>query len=399
MTVTGSAWPAVKQRSRKRLDGIASQAGMTRPKAVLGVIVPAHREAGDIADKRRRFIGAATGPPQRDSTETEAMADTPVLHWLLLIHHLPPEPAYLRVKIGRRMARVGAVALKNSVYVLPAGSGTEEDFQWIAKEIAAGGGEAHVCEARFLTAAATDELRERFREARTADYQALAEEARGIGAALAEAGGASPWSQARKDSQRLRRRLAEIVTIDFFDAPGRAAAEAALLGMEGRLRPEEGTMAGASKGSEPNAARAAYRGRTWVTRSDVHVDRMASAWLIRRFVDDQARFRFVADEAAAPAAGELRFDMFEAEFTHEGDNCTFEVLLARMELNDPALVRLGHIVHDLDLRDGKYGGSEVEGLGMLLDGVVGAHTRDEDRLARSGAIFDDLYQAFRTAAR
>jgi hypothetical protein len=91
--------------------------------------------------------------------------------------------------------------------------------------------------------------------------------------------------------------------------------------------------------------------------------------------------------------------MFEAEFTHEGEACTFEVLLTRLELNDPALVRLGQIVHDLDLRDGKYGGSEVEGLGMLLDGVVGAHARDEDRLARSGAIFDDLYEAFRTAAR
>jgi hypothetical protein len=131
-----------------------------------------------------------------------------------------------------------------------------------------------------------------------------------------------------------------------------------------------------------------------VTREGVHVDRIACAWLIRRFIDPGARFKFVSGRGYAPGFGELRFDMFEAEFTHEGDRCSFEVLLGHAGLTDPALQAIAEIVHDIDLKDGKFGRDETGGIKALIAGVATAHRRDEERLTRGGAIFDDLYEYF-----
>jgi len=137
------------------------------------------------------------------------------------------------------------------------------------------------------------------------------------------------------------------------------------------------------------------RGRTWVTRKGVHVDRIASAWLIRRFIDPQASFKFVPAKGYVPDAGELRFDMFEAEFTHEGDRCTFEVLLSRTDVQDPALNAIGEIVHDIDLKDEKFGREEAAGIRTLIAGICVPDREDEERIARGGAVFDDLYESFR----
>jgi hypothetical protein len=136
-----------------------------------------------------------------------------------------------------------------------------------------------------------------------------------------------------------------------------------------------------------------------VTRAGVHVDRIASAWLIRRFVDPQARFRFVPAKGYVPEPGELRFDMFEAEFTHEGDRCTFEVLLGRAGLREPALRAIAEIVHDIDLKDGKFARPEAEGVRTLIAGICAATGDDEERLARGGAVFEDLHSHFRRRRR
>ena len=137
------------------------------------------------------------------------------------------------------------------------------------------------------------------------------------------------------------------------------------------------------------------QGRARVTRQGVHVDRIACAWLIRRFIDERATFKFVPPRGYVTEPGELRFDMFAAEFTHEGDRCSFEVLLARSGLDDPALTAIAEIVHDVDLKDGKFGRDEASGIKMLIAGIC-ADTRDDDqRLARGAAIFDDLYAVFR----
>jgi hypothetical protein len=132
-------------------------------------------------------------------------------------------------------------------------------------------------------------------------------------------------------------------------------------------------------------------GRTWVTREGVHIDRIASAWLIRRFIDPKATFKFVPSRGYAPRAGELRFDMFKAEYTHEGDRCTFQTLLARFGLRDRALVALGEIVHDIDCKDERFGRPETRGVATLVRGIVENNATDADRITRGEAVFDDLY--------
>jgi hypothetical protein len=122
---------------------------------------------------------------------------------------------------------------------------------------------------------------------------------------------------------------------------------------------------------------------------------MASAWFIRRFIDSDARFKFVPAKGYKPLAGELRFDMFEAEFTHEGDRCTLEVLIERTRVNDPAVSPIAEIVHDIDLKDSKFGRQETIGIERLIAGIAMAHKDDENRLARGAAVFDDLYEYFR----
>ena len=179
------------------------------------------------------------------------------------------------------------------------------------------------------------------------------------------------------------------IAIDFFAAPGRREAEAAVAALE---EPAWGTPAGRA-----SMAAGALRGKTWVTRRDVHVDRIASAWLIRRFVDAKAGIRFVAGRRHRPAEGEVRFDMFEGEFTHEGDRCTFEVLVDRLGLDDPALRALAEIVHDVDLKDGKFSRPEAPGVERLIDGITRAHATDEARVVRGAAALDDLYESFRVA--
>ena len=142
-----------------------------------------------------------------------------------------------------------------------------------------------------------------------------------------------------------------------------------------------------------------YRGRTWVTRTGIHVDRMACGWLIRRFIDPKARFGFVAAKGYAPRKGELRFDMFEGEFTHEGDLCSFETILARFSIDDPALRAIAEIVHDIDLKDAKFRREEAAGIDRLIAGIAMAHKGDVARLERASAAFDDLYEYFRRRGR
>src|SRR5262249_40249627 len=140
-----------------------------------------------------------------------------------------------------------------------------------------------------------------------------------------------------------------------------------------------------------------YTGRTWVTRRGIHIDRIASAWLIRRFVDAKARFRFV-DPKEPPRPGELRFDMVGGDFTHEGDRCTFETLVARTGLSDRGLTDIAEIVHDIDLKDEKFGRPEAPGIERMVTGLVLANAEDEARLERGRLLFDELYQSFRKKA-
>jgi len=314
--------------------------------------------------------------------------------WLLLIHQIPPKPDYFRVKIWRRLQRLGAVAIKNSVYVLPKNEQTQEDFQWVLREIVEGQGEASLCEARFVDGLSDDQVEALFQEARSKDYGEVAEEARRLAAVALPKGQIEDSRQTQTEIEltKLKRRLAEVVAIDFFGAQGREAADGLVSGIEARMN---------EKRSDKQAGRSAptslddLQGKTWVTRKGIYVDRMASAWFVRRFIDPDARFKFVPPKGYQPLPGELRFDMFEAEFTHEGDRCTLEILIERTGLNDPAVGRIAEIVHDIDLKDSKFGRQETPGIEQLIAGIAMAHKDDEIRLARGSAVLDDLYEYFK----
>jgi len=324
------------------------------------------------------------------------MAPASEAQWLLLIHQLPPKPDYLRVKVWRRLQRLGAIAIKNSVYVLPRSEQAQEDFQWVLQEIAPQGGEASICEARFVQGLSDAQVEAMFRSARDADYAVVAEEARRAREDLPRRATIAPERRQQGEAElaRLKRRRDEIVAIDFLGAPGRVTADAALTALESRLRAASVTAAGHGRASKPTAPTRMH-GRTWVTRKGIHIDRIASAWLIRKCIDPKARFRFVAAKGYRPAAGELRFDMFAAEYTHQGDHCTFEVLLQRFGLDDPALRHIAEIVHDIDLKDCKFRRPEAPGIERLIAGICMSQPQDPQRLTRGAAVFDDLYRSFR----
>src|SRR2546430_3506795 len=306
--------------------------------------------------------------------------------WVLLIHQIPPKPDYFRVKVGRRLQHLGAVAIKNSVYVLPRSDETVEDFQWQSREIVAGGGEASVCEANFVDGLTDTQIEALFRTARDADYGEIVADARRLRKATNGRG------QVAADLSRLKRRLASLVAIDFFGAPLRRAAQEEVARLEARLRPRE------TQDPPPAHPAQAPRGATWVTRQGVYIDRIACAWLIGRFIDSKAQFKFVAAEGYRPRPGELRFDMFEAEYTHAGDACTFETLVARFGLGDRALRVIAEIVHDIDCKEAKFGRPEASGVERLVAGIAQQHAQDTARLAQGATLFDALYAALAASA-
>ncbi len=309
--------------------------------------------------------------------------------WAVLIHHVPPTPGYLRAKVGRRLADLGAVPLKRSAYFLPSSDDAIEDLHWLRREIADAGGEAWVLRSVFLGGISDEQARELFRVARAADYRALSAEARVLLESVRD--GSRDVESLGPDRGRLEKRLAAVRRIDFFGAPGRKETEVLMKALERRSTPPE----------KPQTADVtpSLQARRWMTRPGVRVDRMASAWLIRRFIDPAATFVFA--KAGDPVPEEVvRFDMYDGEFTHDGDLCTFEVLLRRaVQSRDRGLTAIAEMVHDLDVKDDKYQRPETAGLAAMLEGIVARHPEDLARIAESATLFDSMYQHFKTKGR
>ena len=330
--------------------------------------------------------------PERSSSELPLTRPRAAARWILLIPNLPPAGASLRVKVWRRLQSVGAVGLKSSVYVLPNREDCVETFQWVAREIAAVGGGASLCEGQFFDGTTDDEIERRFIETRNSDYAELAREARVLGKRLqAKRIGEEDLGALEVQAEKMRRRFDRVVAVDFCSATGREAAEGLVRAVE---RAISSRRSGGPRRSEPLARMEPPKGATWVTRTGVHVDRIASAWLVRRWIDRDAKLKFVSPKGYERLPGELRFDMYDAELTHVGDRCTFEVLLERFGLDEPGLSAIGEIVHDIDLRDGKFGRQETAGVATLIAGICSAHRDDDARIQRGSMVLDDLHAIF-----
>jgi hypothetical protein len=296
------------------------------------------------------------------------------------------------VKIWRKLQEAGAIALKNSVYVLPGNAGSHAAFADILQEVERGGGDGLIYEASLVGGLSDEQLRTLFNRARDADYQAIAAELRLLSQA---------WKKRKKPKadpvqalSRLAQRLSDLGRLDFFGAQGRRPAEALLSQLEhSTIRRGE---------TAPPVARIApadMRGKVWVTRRDIHVDRIACTWLIKRFIDPRGTLKFVAGPQYQPRPGEYRYDMPDGEFTHEGDNCSFETLLAQSAIRDAALRAIAEVVHDIDICDGKFGHPETPGIAHVISGICRTLGDDEARVARGGELFDGIYEQFRRRPR
>ena len=330
---------------------------------------------------------------------SQQQAGTKAQRWILLIHQLPPRPTNLRVRIWRKLQKLGAVAIKNSVYVLPANEKTNEDFQWLRQEIESAGGEAAIFRADSVEGTTDKEIIAAFRKARddefaeiTAGFDKLTGSIREQTRTRHLSAGRLAAHEAELDG--LHAELERVVANDFFEAKGRDSALSSYQRCQTVIRAAQAPNTKESKSSRKSDTLpiADYQGRRWMTRRNIHIDRLASAWLIKQFIDKHPRFYFVAEGETAPNA--IPFDMFGAEFTHHGEDCTFETMVKRFGLSEvKGLRELGEIVHDVDLKDDKFQRLEAAGVNAVINGLGETCPDDRKRLQQATVIFDSLFRS------
>ena len=299
--------------------------------------------------------------------------------WLLLVFTLPTAKASARVGVWRKLQRYGALALPASGYVLPNNAMNQERFEWLAASIRTSKGNAAVAQVRSFDELRHEQIERMFNEARTRDYQTLEQE-------LKELSKSRNLEKAQAGLVRFKRRLQQIAEIDFFGCPIRARIEEALRQLE------TGGRAIKDRAGKHHAKD--YRGRTWITRPHPGIDRVASAWLILRHIDPQAKFAFDKDPRRHPNA--IPFDMFNADgFGHAGDNCTFETLVKSFGLKDPRLHLVAQAIHDADLADDRFGREEALGIDRILDGWNKQGMSSEEVLRKGMEMMEGLYSGIR----
>jgi hypothetical protein len=306
-------------------------------------------------------------------------------HLLLLLLGLPPQPSSLRVRVWRRLRSMGAVPLKRSAYLLPDTAERYEDFQWLAQEIERDGGDATLIRVQQIENVSAAEVLRLFHEPRDHDYKQLAVRYRKLLQELERAKSDAARARIQEDIARLAKDHQRIRDIDFFDAPGGAEVR----------RLEEAIAMRSRRPESPRREQATtldltrLRGRRWVTRPRPHIDRIASAWLIKRFIDPGATFIFAPPEEFPPDA--VAFDAPGVELSHHGEDCTFETLLKRARLRDRRLTRLAELVHEADLRDGKFPHDEARGIDLAIRALLAASPDDHHVLAQGISLFEGLY--------
>jgi hypothetical protein len=296
--------------------------------------------------------------------------------WLLLVFSLARRRASLRVTVWRKLQRFGAVPLGNSGYLLPNNPDNRERFEWLATTIRSEQGEASVVEVKSIDNCSTPQLKQRFTKARNHDYQALLKDVRKLPVNSSTGGRAT----------RMRQRFQEIASIDFFGSPIREQAERAVNALE-NPKLDQSTL------DMWKISPAAYRNRAWVTRPRPGIDRVMSAWLIRKHIDPRAKFIFATEDSKP--ANAVPYDMYEGGFGHRGEDCTFETLLKAFRIRDSRARVMGQIVHDADLLDDKFGRKEGFGIDEVMKGWARQSLSDKKLLERGRQLAEGLYDSLR----
>jgi len=300
------------------------------------------------------------------------------MDWLALSYSLSSKASGPRVSLWRRLRRLGAVSIAGGPQVLPERPDCLEAFGWLAQEIHQAGGQAVVMHIQHFAGLTDGQLVELFQAERAAEYGDLDQDV----AALEQKLKASDQAQIQsKELQSLQKRYTDIAQVDYFGCPAGLPVAAHLARIKQALSPIT------TPSVVPQAILADYKGKKWVTRPRPHVDRLASAWLIRRFIDPFAVIRY----AVQPEPDEFTFDMESAHFGHSGNLCTFETMRLAFGLDAPGLRSLAELVHEIDLRDGLYALPETAGVDAVLTGWLAGNLTDAELETCGIALFEGLY--------
>lgn len=317
--------------------------------------------------------------------------------WLLFFYSVPSRPVGARVRIWRKLIKAGSLPFKGAVYILPDNEENFEYFQWLVSEVTSMGGEAAFVKVEKLETAKDNEIIGLFNQQRARDYHGIEkglEEIERRTDSLKKGGNLPRGERLLGQFHRLMKKFDEIKRIDFFSS--RIGDD-----LKGRMKVIEPKVrtAAAPDAKEPLPVIAArtvedYKGKTWVTRKNPFVDRMATAWLIRKFIDKKAVFQFMDEKMMEKVKEDfVAFDVRGGEFTHVGDMCTFEVLLKSFKFKDKALKKMAEIVHELDVKDDRFHNPESRGIEEILIGIRKTARSDKEILEKGMALFDMVYSS------
>jgi hypothetical protein len=318
-----------------------------------------------------------------------------LMGWLLIFYTVPSRPVSNRMRIWRRLSKIGAVQLKGAVYILPYNEGNYEFCQWVVSEVSSMGGEGTFVKIKTIETMKEAEIINLFNSQREMDYHNISKGLEDLGRkieSIRKGGGTKDARIFHEEHGRYEKEFKEIRKIDFFSSKAGSTLEKRLKELYGKIRgisgiaPKEKGIAIVLKNIRD------YRNRIWVTRKRPFVDRMASAWLIKRFIDKNAQIKFIDERDMKGLDKDLvTFDIQEGEFTHAADMCTFEVLLKSFNIKDRTLKKIAEIVHEIDIRDDRYKNPETIGIEDILTGIRKVTIDDQEALEKGMSLFEMLY--------
>jgi hypothetical protein len=322
------------------------------------------------------------------------------MKWLFLVHQVQTPNSRERVKVWRLTKKVGALLYRNSVYVLPYAREQLEDFQWLCQQIRDSKGEASVFVSVAKDEAEDRLLKQQFKATRERDYNELEKRVRQFEDYESPVGRQSPYTPAQtksfgRDLRQLEEAYQDVRRVDFFNHPLGAKMGNRLKHLRTAISTIESRPV-APATSLKRHSRADFRGRTWVTRRHIHIDRLSSAWLIKRFIDPEAKLVFVPEEKLPK--GTCLFDVIGAEFSHQGDRCTFETLLESFRIKNKALSSMAELVHEIDLKDHKFSRPESLGLDMVVRAISEFYHNDRKTLELGSKILDAVFERLSSQA-
>jgi hypothetical protein len=304
------------------------------------------------------------------------------MNWILLLYALPTGKGPLRVALWRQLRRYGCLALNTSAYILPDRPSCHERLQWLAKQILDGGGEATVSRVLLIEGLDDQEIQRRFNVQRNAEYIGLLKKASALGKRKEAS------ARFLRKFERLKHLAQQVREIDYFGASKGQDLDHVLRQLQ------EGLKGNSRKNAPPALEAKQYLKRVWITRPNPEIDRCASAWLIKKFIDTKATFQFAAQKPRRGTA--VTYDMLEADFTHQGDSCTFETLCLQFAINDPVVLQIAEMVHDADLEDDKFDQKEAVGIDLMLKGLAQMGKSNDEILSAGIAAIEALFRALKS---